>query len=136
MCGRLGCCSAGMSSDGARTRSDKSFSWNRPNIALGQSEYLRTEMARRTIAGINGGELRPGSSKADGRTHNGRRPGTPNTITRMIKDTALAALEKVGKPRRAYDKEGKFIEVVLMFSQEQGVSIKAAPKAHRTKSRA
>jgi hypothetical protein len=61
------------------------------------------------VKGNNGGEVYAGSDKADGRARNGRKPGVPNTITRLIKDTALAALEKVGRPVKAYDKEGKFI---------------------------
>jgi hypothetical protein len=62
-------------------------------------------MAKR-IPAKNGGELEPASVASK---HRGRVKGTPNKVTSLIKETALSALEKVGRPRKAFNKQGKFI---------------------------
>jgi hypothetical protein len=59
------------------------------------------------VEGKNGGKVAVGNGKGAKRV--GRPPGKPNKVTSLIKETALSALEKVGKPKKAFSKDGKFI---------------------------
>ena len=49
----------------------------------------------------------------------GRKLGTLNKVTTLIKETAtaLSALAKVGKPAKAYDKDGKFISIFQLLQK-------------------
>jgi hypothetical protein len=64
-------------------------------------------MIRKKVKGKNGGTLTLINQKGAKRT--GRPPGKQNVVTTLIKETAMSALAKVGTPRKAFDRKGKFI---------------------------
>ena len=59
----------------------------------------------RRVKGNNGGEVYAGSDKADGRARNGRKPGVPNKLPRVIKEMLLLAAEDIGFPCDVYEDE-------------------------------
>ena len=65
-------------------------------------------MPKKVTGRGNGGELIP---MERGERKVGRPPGTPNKVTRILKDALLLAAERAGKPEHVLDEDGNLIEV-------------------------
>jgi len=60
---------------------------------------------KRSIYPAGGGELIP-VQKGE---HRGRKPGTPNKVSKLLKDAVLLAAEQVGFITYKHDKKGKLV---------------------------
>ena len=60
---------------------------------------------KRSIYPAGGGELIP-VQKGE---HRGRKPGTPNKVSKLLKDAVLLAAEEVGYITYKHDKKGKLV---------------------------
>jgi len=62
----------------------------------------------------NGGEL---VTIERGERKVGRPPGTPNKVTRVLKDALLLAAEKAGQPKHVYNEDGELISIEPGFDR-------------------